>query len=74
MYLRVYIKYYVITGLPNVFGKFFPGFQNFFKVFKVTRFRVNFWFKIKFKVKTVKNRTLKRYLKASLNVIMLKIF
>ena len=38
-------------GLPNDFGKFSPGFQNLFQVSKITRFRVYFQFKIKFKVK-----------------------
>ena len=41
----------LIPGLPLVFGKFSPDFQNFFQVFESTRFWIYFWFKIKFKVK-----------------------
>ena len=66
-------EYSDLSGLQNIFGKFFPGFQNFLQVFKITRFRIYFKLKIEFKVKTVFSgiTTLKRYLKASLNVFLI---
>ena len=39
------------TGLLLVFSKIFPGFPNFFQVFKSTHFQVCFKFKVKCKVR-----------------------
>ena len=34
----ILLSFKLLTRLPLIFSKFFPGFQNFFKVFKSTYF------------------------------------
>ena len=58
--------YYFNQGCHLFFQKIFQDILNFFQVFKSTHFQVYFWFKVKFKVKTILNsiKTMKRYSKA----------
>ena len=66
------IKQLVVdAGLPNVFGKFSPGFQNFLEVFKSTHFWFYFQFKAKFKIRKVliSIKKLKRYCKVTFKCV-----
>ena len=62
------VKYY--TVFPLVFSKLFPGFPNFFQVFKSKHFWVYFSFKLISIKETVLNstKTFKRCCKVTLNV------
>ena len=59
---------YFFSGLPNIFGKFFPGFQNFLKFLKVHIFRSIFSSKLSLRYETVLNsiKTPNKYYKATL--------